>query len=274
MADKKSSSLSLALDAYSPAEITQRVETAGVAKAHLTTLQTLTLSGLAGAFIALGATLYLLAMVGSDPGIGMHRILGGIAFSLGLVLVVIAGAELFTGNNLIVIAWADRLITTRALLRNWALVYCGNFIGATIMVALVSLAGVGNLAQGKLTQTAIAVAGAKTDLPFFQAFVSGILCNILVCLAVWMCFSARRASGKVLCIVFPIAAFVALGFEHSIANMFLIPFGMLLHYQDGGPPPDLLALAANLLPVTLGNIVGGGGLVAAVYWLIYHQRAR
>jgi formate/nitrite transporter len=258
-----------ALEAYGPAEVTARVETAGVAKAHMGILQTLTLATLAGAFIAFGGMFYLLALTGADLSLGSARIFAGMAFSLGLVLVLVAGAELFTGNNLIVIAWADRLISTAQLLRNWTLVYLGNFVGASGMVALALLAGLPEHAGGGVGATAALVAEAKVSLIPWRAFFSGILCNILVCLAVWMCFSAQQVAAKILCIVFPITAFVALGFEHSIANMFLITFGMMATGQGSGL--DLGGLIGNLIPVTLGNIVGGSGLVAFVYWLIYRR---
>ena len=212
---------------------------------------------------------FLLALANADPTVGADRILAGVAFSLGLVLVIIAGAELFTGNNLIVIAWADRRITTRELLRNWGLVYVGNLVGASAMVVLALLAGLGDAAGGALALIASDLAEAKIGLSPIRAFFSGILCNVLVCLAVWMCFSARQVIGKIFCIVFPISAFVALGFEHCIANMFLIPFGMVAAGSDTGF--DFLAYLHNLVPVTLGNIVGGGILVAAVYWVIYRR---
>ncbi len=259
-----------ALEAYGPAEITARVETAGVAKAHMGVLQTLTLATLAGAFIAFGGMFYLLALTGADLSLGSTRIFAGMAFSLGLVLVLVAGAELFTGNNLIVIAWADRLISSGQLLRNWGLVYLGNFVGAAAMVALALLAGLPDHAGGGLGAAAASVAEAKVALSPMRAFFSGILCNILVCLAVWMCFSAQQVAAKILCIVFPITAFVALGFEHSIANMFLITFGLMAAGQGSGF--DFGGLIGNLIPVTLGNIVGGSGLVAFVYWLIYRRR--
>jgi len=187
------------------------------------------------------------------------------------VLVVIAGAELFTGNNLIVMAWADRRITFGQLLRNWALVYLANFVGAAVMAALVHWSGVMDLSGGAFRHTAIAIAGAKAQLGFGPAFFRGVLCNTLVCLAVWICVAAHDVAGKILAIVFPISAFVALGFEHSVANMYLIPAGML-----AGAEISLRALPANLVPVTLGNIVGGSGGVAVVYWVVYcrHRQAQ
>jgi formate/nitrite transporter len=180
-------------------------------------------------------------------------------------LVIVGGAELFTGNSLIVLACASRRITAGALLRNWGLVYVGNLVGALATAVLVHLSGVLTQGDGAVGITAEAIALAKTSLDPGQAFVRGILCNILVCLAVWMCFAAHSVSGKAVAIIFPVTAFVALGFEHSIANMYLIPVGML--HRDGAI--DFVALFANLIPVTAGNIIGGGVLVALVYWLVY-----
>lgn len=258
------------LDAYAPAEIAQRIENVGVAKAGLSTLRTLTLGVLAGAFIALGAAFFTLVMTGSEAGLGPGRLLGGVAFSLGLILVVIAGAELFTGNNLIVMAWADRRITSTALLRNWVLVYIGNFAGAAGTALLVYWSGTLELGGGATRETALAIARGKTALPFDEALVRGILCNVLVCLAVWISAAARRVSGKILAIVFPIAAFVALGFEHSVANMYFVPLAMLEAWGD--PALTIGGFAGNLIPVTLGNIIGGSGFVALVYWIIYLRK--
>ena len=252
-------------DAYAPSAIAAHVAAAGVAKAKLTALQTLTLAILAGAFIAFGAMLYTLAMTGSPLGFGPARIVGGVAFSLGLILVIVGGAELFTGNNLIVMAWADRLVTTRQLLRNWGIVYVGNFIGAVATAWMVHLSGV--LSLGDMAATAARIAEAKVALPWFEAFVRGMLANTLVCLAVWLCFGASNAAGKILAIVPPITAFVALGFEHSVANMYLIPMGWLA----GAAGVSWTGFAGNLVPVTLGNIVGGSVLVALVYWIVYRR---
>ncbi len=253
------------VDAYSPAQIALRIESGGVAKANMPALKTATLGVLAGAFISFGAMFYTLVITGSDMGFGPGRLLGGVAFSLGLILVLIGGAELFTGNNLIVMAWAERKVTTGQLLRNWTLVYVANFVGAIGTVALFVLAGALELNGGAVGQTAARIAQAKIDLDPMTAFFRGVLCNTLVCLAVWLCFAAREVTGKVLAIVFPISAFVALGFEHSVANMYLIPLGMIA----AGGEVDFGALFTNLIPVTLGNIVGGSGLVALTYWLVY-----
>ena len=252
-------------DVYSPAQIAQLIEKVGVAKASLPTLQTLALAVLAGVFIAFGGMLFTLVMSGeASLPIGLHRWIGGMAFALGLVLVVIAGAELFTGNNLIIMAWADRKIGSGALMRNWGLVYLGNFVGAIIAVFLFDYSESLTLGGGAVEETAIAITRGKLALDFDVAVVRGILCNILVCLAVWLCAASHRVSGKILAILFPISAFVALGFEHSVANMYLVPIGML---ADSGQInwPDLFA---NLLPVTIGNVIGGA-MVAVVYWVIY-----
>ncbi len=258
----------LEIDAYAPAQIAERVERAGVAKARLPLLQTVTLGVLAGAFIALGAMLFTLVVTDHGLGFGPGRWLGGIAFSLGLVMVVIAGAELFTGNNLLVMARVDGRIGTAELARNWVVVYLANFVGAVGVALLVRLAGGLELGEGRVLATATAIARAKVELGPVEAFFRGILCNLLVCMAVWLSFAAREVTGKILAIVFPISAFVALGFEHSIANMYFVPVAML-HGVEG---VDLVGLFANLVPVTLGNVVGGGGLVALAYWLCYRYR--
>lgn len=253
------------LDVVPPAEIARLVQDVGIKKAVLPLIPTLTLAILAGAFIAFGAMFYTLVVTESELGLGPTRLIGGLVFSLGLVLVVIGGAELFTGNSLIVLAWADQRVNTVALLRNWTIVYVGNLIGALGTVGLVHFSGTMTLGDGAVADTARAIAQTKVGLEPFQAFVRGILCNTLVCLAVWMCFAARTVAGKVLVIIFPITAFVALGFEHSVANMYLIPIGALQTEGSIG----IVDFFANLIPVTLGNIVGGGVLVALVYWLIY-----
>jgi formate/nitrite transporter len=249
------------LDAYKPSEITELVEAAGVAKARLPLVRMLTLAGLAGAFIALGAVAYTMVMTGVDPTSGPARFLGGVVFSLGLILVIVGGAELFTGNCLMVMATVDRRISLAELLRSWAIVYLGNFAGALAMVFAVWLSGI---LDGPAGETAIRIAGGKAGLGWSEAFMRGVLCNILVCLAVWLTISARTAAGKILAIIWPISAFVLLGFEHSVANMYLIPQGMFAGAEVG-----IAALLANLLVVTVGNVVGGAGGVALAYRLAY-----
>lgn len=249
-------------DAYSPAEIAARVEAAGVTKARLPLRQMLALAVLAGAFIGFGAAAWLAAMTGADPGYGPHRILGGAVFSLGLILVVLGGAELFTGNALMVMAWVDRRIGTGELLRAWAIVWVGNLAGAAGLALAFWPTG---LIDGPLAATALRVAEAKAALPWGQAFARAVLCNALVCLAVWLSIGARTAAGRLLSVIWPVTAFVALGLEHSIANMFLFPLGYL-----AGASPSPGAVAGNLFWVTLGNIAGGAGGVALAYRFAFH----
>ncbi len=258
---------SLDVDAYTPTQIALRVENAGVAKANLATVPTIVLAILAGAFIAFGAMFYTLVVTESAFGFGPTRLLGGAAFSLGLILVVVAGAELFTGNNLIVMAWADKRISSYQLFRNWGWVYLGNFIGAVATAAFVALSGALEIKGGAVGMTAASIAEGKLQLPPLEALIRGILCNALVCLAVWLCFAARSVSDKVLAIVFPISAFVGLGFEHSVANMYVIPVAMFAGLIE----MNLTGLLVNLAAVTLGNIIGGSVLVALVYWTIYRR---
>ena len=278
--------VTLQLDPYAPAEIAARVETAGVAKARLDLLSLLTLGGLAGAFIAIGAQLSTVVAIDSTLGYGPTRLLAGVAFSIGLILVVIAGAELFTGNTLLVMAWLGRKVTTLALLRNWGVAYVANFGGALATAILVFASGQWSLAGDSVGASALLTANAKVNLSFGDAVVRGILCNALVNLAVWLCFSARSNVDKIFAIIPPIAGFVAAGFEHSIANMYFIPIGIWLREKStvvqvaGVDAADLDRLTwggfllHNLLPVTIGNIIGGGLLVAAVYWLVYLRPAQ
>jgi formate/nitrite transporter len=261
-------------DPYTPAEMAARVEAGGVAKAKLDGGRTLVLAVLAGAFIALGALFS--TVVGTDAalGYGPTRALMGLAFSLGLVLVMVGGAELFTGNNLIVIAWAEGKVTTAELLRSWIIVYLGNFVGAAATALGAHVSGVHHLAGGKVGQLALAAATAKVGLTWTEAFARGVFCNALVCLAVWLGFSARSTTDKVLCVVFPISAFVAVGFEHCVANMYVIPLGLLLQGAGGGPITWSGFFAQNLVPVTLGNVVGGAGMVGGVYWYVYQRGKR
>ena len=253
------------LDPYKPSEIADLVEISGVAKARLPLVQMLTLAVLAGAFIAFGAVAYTVVMTGVDASFGPARFLGGIVFSLGLILVIIGGAELFTGNALMVMAAVDQRITSSELLKSWTIVYIGNFIGATGLALAVSLSGI---MEGATAQTAVNIASAKVSLGWFEALMRGVLCNGLVCLAVWLSLAARTVVGKILAIIWPIASFVMLGLEHSIANMYLIPQGMF-----AGAAIDAGAFAYNLLFVTIGNIIGGAGGVALAYHLAYGPRS-
>lgn len=259
------------VDAHPPPEVARSLERLGVAKANTDALTLLALAILAGAFISLGALFFTVVVTDSQLGFGLTRLLGGVSFCLGLILVVVAGAELFTGNNLLAMAWASRMITTRDIVRNWILVYIGNVIGCLGTVLFAVWANVGGLSNGAVGETAIQIASAKAGLSIGEAFARGVLCNALVCLAVWLAMAGRTVSDKILAILFPITAFVAIGLEHSIANWFFLPFGLALDRQDALP---LGGIAQNLVWVTLGNIVGGTLLVAAVYWFAYLRRER
>jgi formate/nitrite transporter len=257
------------VDAYSPKQIAGRVKDFCIVKAKLPLLPLAMLGMLAGAFIGLGALMFTL--VASDDGLGFAatRLLGGLSFSLGLVLVTVAGAELFTGNNLLAMAWADGCVTTRQVLRNWLVVCAANFVGAAGLALLVWLSGQLALNDGRVADTVIRIATAKAQLPFAEAFFRGVLCNVLVCMAAWMALAGRSVTDKAVAIVFPITAFVAAGFEHSIANMYLMPLAMLL-----GAPLGAMDMARNLVPVIAGNLVGGSVLVALVYHVIYVRTER
>lgn len=261
------------LDAYAPREVAQRVETVGVAKARMATGPLCLLGVLAGAFIGLGSMFFVI--VRSDPSLGFAtgQLLGGLVFSLGLILVVVAGAELFTGNNLLAMAWADRQITTRELLRNWLLVCAANFVGAAGLALLVHASGHTGMNGGAIGQQVVRMALAKQALPWHEAFFRGVLCNVLVCLAVWMAMAGRSVVDKAVAVVFPVTAFVAAGFEHSIANMYLFPLAMLVQASDvaGAPVVTWAGLAGNLLPVIAGNLMGGSVLVGLAYHLIYRR---
>lgn len=276
------------LDALLPAEMAAKAELIGVKKATLDLGSLFVLAVLAGAFIALGAVFSTVLTAGTGVLLpyGIVRLLAGLVFSLGLILVVIGGAELFTGNNLLVMAWAGGKVKTAQLLCNWAVVYLGNFTGALATAALVYLSGQYAFGNGTVGAAALTTAQAKVGFGFGQAVVLGVLCNGLVCLAVWLTYSGRTVADKILALVPPIAAFVAAGFEHSVANMYFLPVGLLI---KAGAPDSFWAaigrtsgdysdltwsnfLLHNLLPVTVGNVIGGSVLVGAVYWFVYLRR--
>ena len=270
------------LDALLPAQMAERAEEVGVAKATMDLPRLFTLAVLAGAFIALGGVFATTALAGAGTAPwGPVRVLAGVVFSLGLILVVVGGAELFTGNTLVVMAWASGRVGLSALLRNWVTVFAGNFIGAVATATAVGVAGTHHGGDGAFGLAAVAIAHGKVQLGFPQAVVLGILCNALVCLAVWLTYSARTTTDRMLAVVPPIAAFVAAGFEHSIANMYFVPYAMLVaaidqefiaaHGLDGraGALTWGAFLGRNLLPVTIGNVIGGAVLVGAVYWFVY-----
>jgi formate transporter len=272
------------IDALLPQEMATRSEYLGERKAEMSFQTMFSLAILAGIFIGLGAMFATTAAAGTAGVLpyGVVRVFTGIVFCLGLVLVIIGGAELFTGNNLIVMAWASGKVSTASLLRNWMIVFFGNFVGSILTVILVFASQQYLFANGAIGQTALGIANSKVQLGFIQAIALGVLCNMLVCLAIWLTLSARSTIDKIAAIIFPITAFVAAGFEHSIANMYFIPMGLLIKNFDpafaAAAQIDLNGLTwvtflvDNLLPVTIGNIIGGSVGVAAVYWSIFLRR--
>jgi len=271
-------------DALLPKEMAEKAERIGADKTRLPVLSLLTLAVLAGAFIAFGSLFSTIAISATDSHLtfGLARVVAGLTFSLGLILVVVGGAELFTGNNLMVMAWAGGKISLGGMLRAWALVYIGNFVGAVATAVMVFLAGVHGNGDAAVGAAALNIAEAKAALPFFPALMRGVLGNVLVCLAVWLCYSAHSTTDRILCIVPPVTAFVAAGFEHSVANMFILPYGLLIKelaepafwttIQQSPASYEALSWGAffsNLAPVTIGNVIGGGMFVGAVYWFIY-----
>jgi len=271
-------------DAYQPAQMVCRLEDTCTTKTSRDTLSTALLGILAGFFIGLGAVFCTLVTTDIGLGFGLGKLLGGLAFSLGLILVVIAGSELFTGNSLIVAPWLSTRVSGSALLRNWGIVYFANFAGALILVAIMFHTQFWALDGYGVGANALMIASGKTSLAFVPALCRGIMCNVLVCLAVWMCLAARSVTEKILAIVFPITAFVACGFEHSIANMFFIPMGIAMAgqvevVQAAGLTASqianvtVLGLVQNLIPVTIGNIIGGTS-VGIIYWLIFLRKER
>jgi formate/nitrite transporter len=251
-------------DAYSPRQVAERLEALCGAKAATPLPSLLMLGILAGAFIGLGALYSVIVLADPSLGLAARRVLAGVVFSLGLILVVVAGAELFTGNNLLAMAWAQGLLTTKDMLHNWVVVCAANFAGAAGLALLVFLSGHADA----YSRTYLEIAAAKAALPFWSAFFRGVLCNVLVCMAVWMTLAGRSVTDKVLAVLFPISAFVAAGFEHSVANMYLFPLAMLLEAGFG-----VSWLWTNLVPVIAGNLVGGSVLVALVYHVIYRRAA-
>jgi len=267
----------LNLNAYSPAEIQVSVETVGVKKATLPLLPSFMLSVMAGGSIGLGALYYTIVASDADLSFATIRVVGGLVFSLGLALVLVAGAELFTGNNLIVMAWASGKISTKQVLRNWTIVYCGNLVGSIGLVILVLFSHHLDMNGGRIGLTILNTAVAKISPDMVTLFFKGILCNILVCLGVWLAYAGRSVTDKIVGLMLPVSAFVAAGFEHCVANMYFLPMAWLLT-ETGQVPAGFDAsvitisgIIHNLVPVTLGNIVGGSGFVGLAYWVIYRR---
>lgn len=274
-------------DALPPPEMAEQAEAVGVRKAGLDAPRTLLLAVSAGAFIALGANAATVALTGTTGIVpwGWSRLVAGLAFSVGLGLVVVGGAELFTGNNLVVMAWASGKVPTRRLLRNWVLVYLGNLSGALGTAGLVFVGGQHRFAGAALGRTMLDLAAAKVQLGVVSMFALAVLCNTLVCLAVWLTMSARTTVDRIVATTLPVAVFVAAGFEHCVANMYFLPLALLVRH--GATPDfwsaiqrqpedyaalDVVSVLVNLAVVTAGNLVGGAGLVGLVYWIIYLRR--
>jgi len=269
------------LEDIAPKTIAETVaQKVGVGKTTSPWLSVLVLGILAGAYIGFGgmlATTVSFDMAG-HLGVGFTKFMTGAVFSLGLMLVIIAGAELFTGNNLMISSAIAREITFGRMLERWGLVYVANFIGSILIALLFVFSGLWRLSDGALGAAAVKIAYGKVNLPFIQALLRGVGCNWLVCLAVWMALAARQTVGKIFAIFFPIMGFVALGFEHSVANMYFIPTGIFLRLlgvvgAPAGVPLESLSwltfLWKNLLPVTIGNIIGGAVFVGMSYWSAY-----
>lgn len=286
-------SADIQIDAFPPPKMAARMEEVGVNKAKMKFGTQAALAILAGAFIGTGAifcTTVLSGLGAAGMGYGLQRLLGGLVFCLGLIAVVVAGAELFTGNNLIVMAFASGKVSLTGLLRNWAIVWTGNLVGSILTALVMFFTKQFTFGSGAIGLTALNIANSKCGLGFFQAICLGIMCNALVCLAVWLCSSARSTTDKILAIIFPITCFVAAGFEHSVANMYFIPIGLFI--KDFVPADSTFWTAIgktaadfgnltwgafflkNLLPVTIGNIIGGAGFVGLVYWYAYTRPQR
>jgi formate transporter len=262
-------------NAYSPAEIKEAVEKVGVKKTNLPFLASFMLAVIAGGSIGLGALYYTVVVSDAELSFAAARVMGGVVFSLGLAIVLVGGAELFTGNNLIVMAWASGRVTTTKMLRNWVIVYVGNLIGALGLVVLVFFSHHLDMNGGRVGQSILNTAVAKIQPDAVTLFFKGVLCNLLVCLAVWLAYAGRSVTDKIVALLFPVSAFIAAGFDHCVANMYFLPLAWLM-VQTGHVPADfdasvitMTGIIHNLVPVTLGNIVGGAGLVGAMYWIIY-----
>jgi formate transporter len=280
MIDPRSAPPIFNFNAYGPAEIQDAIENVGVKKANMPFLPSFMLAVVAGGSIGFGALYY--TIVASDIGLGFAatRVVGGLVFSLGLAIVLVGGAELFTGNNLIVMAWASKRITTREVLRNWLIVYCGNLVGAVGLVILVLFSHHLDMNGGRIGLSILTTAVGKLSPDAATLFFKGVLCNILVCIGVWLAYAGRSVTDKIVGLILPISAFVAAGFEHCIANMYFLPMAWLMT-AFGKVPSDFDAslitiprIIHNLVPVTLGNIVGGSGFVGVVYWVIYRKELR
>lgn len=264
-------------DELSPAETLAKAEDISVTKSKMGVAKCFVSAMLAGAFIGFGATYFMVFLGDSTMPFAAQRMVGGICFCLGLVLVLCCGAELFTGNNLMVTGLASKKISMGGMLKNWVVVWLGNLAGSLLAVALIFWANVGGMNGGAVGDVMVSVAVSKVTPDWFVLLGKGIMCNIMVCLAVWIGFSARTVADKVLGILLPISFFVAAGFEHCVANMFFLPTGLLMKTMGFGASVanvgalDLGAIFYNISAATIGNIIGGA-VVGLAYWFIYNQK--
>ncbi len=290
----------VSIDALLPAAMASKAEDIGVKKASLNVLSMFALAILAGAFIAIGAIFATTVAAGSmaisaadgtaafKTGLpyGVTRLLAGLVFSVGLILVVVGGAELFTGNNLITMAFMSGKVKLTALLQNWVVVYIGNFVGSVLTALIVFLSKQYTFGGNAIGLAALNTGNTKTGFDFIQAVALGIMCNALVCMAVWLCYSARSTTDRILAIIPPISCFVAAGFEHSVANMYFIPVALFIKNFDSTVYNAIVKSSGinfsnltwgnffikNLLPVTIGNIIGGAFMVGVIYWFVYLRK--
>lgn len=265
-------------EALTPAQITAKAEDLGITKTEMSFGRSFMLSIMAGAFISMGAMFFCLVVGDPNLPFAIQRVLGGFLFCLGLILVVVAGAELFTGNTMIIMTAASKRIRWSAVWKNWVVVFIGNFIGALVIVGLVFLSEMPNMNGGQIGQTMVSVAAGKMHAGWLALFAKGIMCNFLVCLGVWMAYASKTVADKILAVLFPITAFVACGFEHCVANMFFLPMGALLAslgIAPAGIDPatvDMMGALYNWSATVPGNIVGGAIFVGLAYWFIYRKK--
>ncbi len=254
------------VDALVPAKTFAKAVSVGEGKALMPPLRAFVLACLAGFYIGMGGMFMLLVKSDGTLSFAPSALLGGFAFSLGLFAVLVAGAELFTGNNLMLLGRLEKRYSTMTLLRSWCMVYLGNLVGSLLLAVILVLANFGGMNGGALGEAAISVAVAKCSLNPLSAFFRAVMCNVLVCLAVWMGFAGKTVVDKFLVAVMPVMGFVACGFEHCVANMFFLPYGLML---SGGSAVTIGAVCANIVVVTLGNMVGGALLLGGAYWLAF-----
>lgn len=263
------------LQAYSPAEIKEAVEKVGVKKANLPFLASFMLAIVAGGGVGFGALYYTIVASDATLSFATVRVVGGFVFTLGLVLVLVGGAELFTGNNLIVMAWASGKVSTRTMLLNWTVIWFGNLVGSLGLIVLVLFSHHLDMNDGNVGLSILKTAAGKIRPDMVTLFFKGILCNVLVCAAVWLAYAGRTVTDKIVAVILPVSAFIAAGFEHCVANMYFLPLAWMVIQTGHAPanfdtsPITIAGILHNLIPVTLGNIVGGAGFVGAVYWAIY-----